>query len=208
MIHALTPNGATVTGSGTGYRPQWETYRRIALVQRYTGLRISQVCGMDWADLDLDARSLWIRSGSKGSKGQRRDRMVPLHPALVDLFREWEPKTSGRVFSRTATKGPRRGQEIEIRGDDAIGPLVGAWKRAGIDEDKWAAVGREKGRPTHAIRATWKSANTAADGYELATLMAGQAAKHSDHDAYVTAGASSPYWSRMVAALEAIPRHE
>lgn len=208
MIHALTPEGSpSGCGQGHGYRPQWALHRRVALFQRYSGLRVSQILSLTWDDLDLRKQALTLRSTAKGAKNQRRTRVVPLHPALVELLGDWAGEP-GAVFARIATKGARRGQPVVPTNGEVAEVFTGAWQRAGIEESKWGAVERLKARPTNAIRARWKSTLAGASSYELATLMLGQAAEHGEHDAYVAMGTpeASPYWLRMQAAILAVPR--
>ncbi|TNE88695.1 MAG: hypothetical protein EP330_13785 [Deltaproteobacteria bacterium] len=221
MLDALTPDGcarwierereriAQETGCsaeevdmrGFGYRPQWELHRQIALVQRWTGLRISQILSLTWEDLDLERRRLRIRQGTKGAKGQARDRIVPMHPSLAEELAGWGVR-EGHLFARMATKGAQRGQMLPLRGDGVAEVFTAAWKRAGVAPAKWDAVGREKARPTNAIRARWKSSIAGVAGYDLAKLMLGQSGG-GEHDSYVAMGTpeASPYWSRMVSAL-------
>lgn len=210
MIHALTEAGAPQgEGSGYGYRPQWELHRRIAVVQRYTGLRISQIISLTWDDLDLNKGWLIIRAQRRGAKGQSRDRVVPLHPELGKILAGWG-RREGLLFTRTATKGERRGEEIAPRGSEVAEVMANAWERAGVEESKWGAAGdRAHGRPTNAVRARWKSTIAGAVSYELATLMLGQSTR-GDHDAYVAMGnpEASPYWDKMVEALKAIPAQD
>jgi integrase len=192
---------------GVGYRPAWEVYRRIVMVQRFAGLRVSQILALTDADLDLDRGRLTIRAGRAGAKGQARDRIVPMHPAMVAEVRGWGPLPAGLLFTRTATKGPRRGDRLPLTGREVAEVLTVAWERAEVRRSAWAAVEREHGRPTNAIRACWKSAVAGAASYDLAALMLGQSAGRADHDKYVALGNpdASPYWPAMVRALEAVP---
>lgn len=208
LLHALTPEGAPKgEGSGYGYRPQWELHRRVALVQRFTGLRVSQILSLDWSDLDLDKHRLTIRAGRRGAKGQKRDRVVPLHKLLVAELAGWG-KREGSVFGRVATKGKKRGQVVIPRGHDVAEVFTAAWQRAGVRDSAWSDAGdRRRGRPTNAIRARFKSQIAGAASYELATLLVGQSSHHGEHDAYVALGnpEASPYWQAMVEALATIP---
>lgn len=209
MIRALSRDGAPQgQGQGYGYRPQWETHRRIALFQRYQGLRVSQILSLTWDEVDLDRGWLVILAGKRGAKGQVRSRIVPLHPALVAELAGWGVR-EGHLFARLATKGPRRGQAVVPRGDAVSEVFTAAWKRAGVSETKWGAQGRVHARPTNAIRARWKSTIAGSFGYDVAKMLAGQAVG-GEHDAYVVMGdpEASPYWTTMVRALQAIPTPE
>lgn len=225
MLHALTPAGGDawrdaerarraqeagcsieeIEVRGVGYRPGWELHRRVAVVQRYTGLRVSQILALTWSDIDLERGRLRLSSTSKGSKGQRVDRVVPMHSALQAELRTWET-TPGPIFTRTATKGPRKGLPVVPRGDEVADVFTGAWKRAGVEVAKWSSIGRQNARPTHAIRAAWKSHIAGAASYDLAKLLAGQRGP-GEHDSYVALGnpEASPYWESMVRVLGTIP---
>lgn len=218
LLFALSPAGGEVWKEraragkdgadvrGYGYRPAWELYRRIVMVQRFAGLRVSQILALTDADLDLERARLTIAAGRAGAKGQRSDRVVPMHPALVAEVRTWGALPPGLLFGRTATKGPRLGQRLPLTGREVAEVLTAAWKRTGVRASAWGAVRRDHGRPTNAIRACWKSAIAGAASYDLAALMLGQSSR-GEHDAYVAIGNpdASPYWGAMVRALEAIP---
>jgi integrase len=219
LIWALTPSGGeawkertrTERGGGeargVGYRPAWEVYRRLVTVQRFTGLRVSQILALRGSDVDLDLQRLTVRAGTQGAKGQRRDRVVPMHPALAQEIASWGAlDTDELIFSRTATKGPRQGERIGLTGKEVAEVLAAAWARSGVRRTAWGAESREHARPTNAIRACWKSAISGAASYELAALMLGQSAR-GEHDSYVAVGnpEASPYWDAMRRALEVVP---
>ncbi len=47
----------------------------------YAGLRRSELLGLDWDDVDLERRLLYVRKAKGG-----RERVLPIHPGLVPLF--------------------------------------------------------------------------------------------------------------------------
>ena len=47
----------------------------------YSGLRRSELIGLDCDDVDLDRRLIRVRNAKGG-----RDRVVPIHPGLLPLF--------------------------------------------------------------------------------------------------------------------------
>ena len=50
----------------------------------FAGLRRSELLGLDWDDVDLERRMLRVRRAKGG-----RQRVVPIHPALVPLFLDY-----------------------------------------------------------------------------------------------------------------------
>jgi integrase len=118
--------------------------RKLAIVQRYTGLRCSTQCmQLRWRDVDLDHATLTIRGELGKSDQERLGRIVPISRHLVEELRTWErvDATDGDEWLIPSGRkpGPR---EREARGRD----LARAWKRAGVPEDRW------KRHPDHAFR--------------------------------------------------------
>lgn len=59
--------------------------RLIILLMLYTGLRLAEVAGLKWSDIDLEAGTLIVRKAiAKGG----RERMVPLHARIIRALRE------------------------------------------------------------------------------------------------------------------------
>ena len=67
--------------------------RTAALIMWRTGLRISEVLGLEWRDLDYsgDPATLLVRRSKT-----RRARTVRLHPELVQLFTNWPANRTPR----------------------------------------------------------------------------------------------------------------
>lgn len=61
-----------------------ERDRLLLALFAYAGLRRSELLGLDWADVDLERRLLRVRKAKGG-----RERIVPIHPALEPLFRDY-----------------------------------------------------------------------------------------------------------------------
>jgi site-specific recombinase XerD len=61
-----------------------ERDRLLLALFAYAGLRRSELLGLDWADVDLERRLLKVRKAKGG-----RQRVVPIHPALEPLFRDY-----------------------------------------------------------------------------------------------------------------------
>jgi integrase len=72
--------------------PRWRPFLVTAV---FTGLRASELRGLTWANVDLDARMIRVRQradrwrdiGRPKSKGSRRD--VPMTPMVYNSLREW-----------------------------------------------------------------------------------------------------------------------
>lgn len=62
--------------------------RRAYALGGYAGLRVSEAASLDWADVDTEARRMYVRG-----KGQR-ERPVPLSPVLLDYLL---PDSGGNV---------------------------------------------------------------------------------------------------------------
>ena len=68
--------------------------RRAIALGGYAGLRVSEVAALDWADIDQEARRMFVRG-----KG-RKERPVPLSPVLLDYLL---PETGGNVVTAGGT---------------------------------------------------------------------------------------------------------
>lgn len=61
---------------------QWRRNRLVVLLMLYTGMRISEVQGLRWRNVQLSQRRIIIR-GAKGNK----DRVVPIHESILGDLR-------------------------------------------------------------------------------------------------------------------------
>lgn len=75
-----------------------EWHRRMATLMRFTGLRASQACGLEWRDIDLERGVLRVRARVRGAK-RSRARVIPLHPYLIEQMQAWGPG-QGLLFPR------------------------------------------------------------------------------------------------------------
>ncbi len=183
-------------------------HQRVAIWLRYTGLRVSQVLTLERSDFDLDIGWLRLRSSARGAKGGRY-RVVPLHPGLIDEIHSWELPSRGPLFFSTDVRRPNGPGPWTA--DTLCEPFKRAWRLAGVAEAKWGAPagdagGRVHARPTHAFRGALKTHLMRHADIEIANLLIGHANTHT-HDAYVVQGdpTGSPYWARMLAALDSVP---
>jgi integrase len=75
--------------------PGFGRWRAFIVTAIFTGMRISELRGLSWRDVDLDARVLhvrqradaWRRIGPPKSKAGKRD--IPLAPIVVNALHEW-----------------------------------------------------------------------------------------------------------------------
>ncbi|OJU24188.1 MAG: site-specific integrase [Nitrobacter sp. 62-13] len=88
---------ATATGS----------FRILLLTAVFTGLRASELRGLQWIDVDLTRKELHVvRRADKHNqmgvpKSEASERTLPLTPGLVQALREWKlqcPKKEGRLW--------------------------------------------------------------------------------------------------------------
>lgn len=63
--------------------------QRATILLRFTGLRSSQVCGLDWRDIDLQYGELTIPGHLGKSSQERRGRVVPVSTLLCDEMSTW-----------------------------------------------------------------------------------------------------------------------
>lgn len=216
VVRLAAPTLEDVDRMRAALRPGWryrELTTRIALLLRYTGLRVSQAVGLRWADVVLDGGEagpyLVIRAGGRGAK-RGKGRAVPLHPGLAAALAGWGPR-DGLVFDPGPDAGPYWTDGEAVR--DA---LTTAWEASGVDRAKWsvseserAAGDRAHGSPTHAIRAAVK-VHLLRSGVSdtLADYFVGHS-KGATSGAYVPElhPESSPYWRALRGAVATIPDH-
>jgi len=181
-------------------------YWRLALILRYTGLRVSQACTLRWNDVHLDRGYTVVRAGQVGAK-KGRTRALPLHEALVAEMAGWGPRV-GFVLARPNGR-PRRG-------DDALVAFRRAWTQAKVNSQEWngtenstgEAGDRAHGRPTHAFHAGFINEMRVLRVPEhIALYLTGHSQGHT-LAAYIPEGnpESSGYWSQLVEAIGKIPR--
>jgi integrase len=92
-----------------------EPCRTMALVAALTGLRVSEILGLQWHDVDLENAVIHLRRGVVDQAvselktiGSRRP--LPIPPILVEAFAKWKQETSYRepahwVFASPHTDG-------------------------------------------------------------------------------------------------------
>lgn len=98
-----------------------------------TGMRISELAGLRWSDVDLKSKTIRIADERSSSRKRRlgtarrtkgrRDRSVPIHPDLAKLLISLEKHPDGRVF-HGARGGPLRpNNTLHMFIDQVIEPM-------------------------------------------------------------------------------------
>lgn len=108
---------------------------RAAIIMRYTGLRVSQACGLVFADLDATAKTLRIRGELGKTNAERAGRIMPASPHLVSAVTSWGGQPTDRIAGA---------QQVE-------NAIRLAWTKSGVRVEAY------KGRPDHAFRKAFVS---------------------------------------------------
>jgi len=115
-------------------------HRDVAFVMRCTGLRVQQVIGLRWDDLDARRGLLTIRGELGKSKQEQRGRRIPLAPLLLEELATWERGPDGFIITSPRHRGGDRERMARAAHTKK------GWQRAGVREEVW------KKRPNHAFR--------------------------------------------------------
>jgi integrase len=98
--------------------------RTLTLVVAATGLRMSEVLGLKWSDIDIAAsrihvRQTWCHGAIGDPKTSTSAQPVPMHPVLARVLQLWHRETpynqpTDWVFASTKMKGaqPREGGQL------------------------------------------------------------------------------------------------
>lgn len=129
--------------------------RSTVLFALTTGLRLSNVVKLEWAQVNLDLKHAWIKG--KDSKN-RRPIAIPLNDVAIEVLKQQLGKHSERVFT--------------YQGKPFSAANTKAWKnalqRSGIEDFRWhdlrhtwATWQRQAGTPTHELQrlGAWKTAS-------------------------------------------------
>lgn len=115
-------------------------HRTLAIVLRFTGLRVQQVMSLTWKDVDFERARLTIRGELGKSKQEQRGRIIPLSHHLLEWMRTFRRDDRSWIIVSNRVRGGNRERAPRAR------DFAAAWERAGIREDAW------KQRPHHSFR--------------------------------------------------------
>ena len=94
-------------------------WRPFIITAIFTGMRLSELRGLRWADIDLDAGVIHVRQradqwgtmGPPKTRAGKRD--IPLAPIVVNALRQWQPDApKGELVFATRTGKPQPATNI------------------------------------------------------------------------------------------------
>jgi integrase len=170
------PTREEVRGIVENVKGRW---RPLILTAVFTGLRASELRGLRWENVDLDAGVIHVReradryNATGRPKSEAGERTVPLTPLVRNTLREWKVQTGGQGLLFGNGKG-----NVESLGNIINRGLVPPQIAAGIvDED-----GRARYTGMHALRhfyASWCINPRSAGGLELSPKVVQERLGHS-----------------------------
>ena len=164
-------------------------YARLMTVLRYTGLRKSQAMALRWDDLDVQEALLTVRPELGKSRQERRGRVVPVSPHLIEAVAGWGVREGWLV----KTRGPAR------RVDNPA--LHRAWRLSGAPREVWR-------QPCHAFRKAFVTRLVSAGVQEhLVKTLVGHA-RGVTGDVYTDVAGITDRLREAVALVPAVGAHE
>lgn len=170
-----------------------DRWRPLLVTAIFTGLRASELRGLRWCDVDLEAGRLHVRQRAdryheigmpKSDAGQRT---VPLPPLVINTLKEWRlrcPRRDGELH----LVFPNGAGNVEWHGNIINRGLVPTLEAAGVTVDtgekdaEGAPIMRAKYTGMHALRhfyASWCINRRADGGLELPPKMVQERMGHS-----------------------------
>ncbi len=112
-----------------------QPFATIFAVGALAGLRPGEIIGLDWGDIDLDARRILVqrqvRHGKVGPTKSGKPRLVPIIEALAKILAEWRLATGGDgLLFKPLT--PWRTPSRYIKDSTVREKLRAAFKRCGL----------------------------------------------------------------------------
>ncbi len=123
-----------------------EPYRTMVVVAQCLGLRVSEITGLQWGDLDIEHRQLLVqRSVVNGHVGEVKTEYshdhVPIHASLLEVLLAWCekcPRTEeGWMFPNPLSNKPYYSTEIQKRYLRPSGCCVVPCPTCGVATGEW-----------------------------------------------------------------------
>ena len=138
-------------------------HRQLAVLLRFTGLRVQQAMKLRWEDFELDTATLNFRGKLGKTMKEKAGREIPVSWHLVRELETWKPpeERHGWIVECGRDADGPRGREARAR------DMARAWKRAGVREVAW------KGQPHQRFRKGFRSGlkRLGADGEAVEYLI-------------------------------------
>lgn len=182
--------------------PDAEEARRLGVVLRFTGLRVSQVLALRRGDIDLEHRTLVVTVGKSRMEEAER-RTIPLSAPFVAEISPWAAgrRAGDLLFPRFGVAGdPRR---ASAKADSLKAAWVAATAAGEAREIVWKPVTRKISRPEHAFRAAFQAhLRKKSVAEEVIDALVGHHGRSVRARHY--AGSDS-LWERMQEAMDHLP---
>ena len=180
-----------------------EESRRVGVLLRFTGLRISQVLALRRDDIALEAMSLTVRIG-KSRQEEAEQRTIPISRHLVAEIARWVAPRAPGSYLFPAWGSHKQHERHAARKNE---PFHQAWASATKSGEArravWAPPNRRIARPQHAFRAGFQAfMRSQGIGEEVIDALVGHHGRSLRARHY--AGTDS-LWERMVEAMALLP---
>lgn len=101
-----------------------DAFHPVACCALYTGMRIGEIVGLRWQDVDLERRVIRVERSSQGATKNRKVRYIPVNARLLEILKELAKRRSGDfVFPD---------QDGRMRGIDFRAEMKNAAQKAGV----------------------------------------------------------------------------
>jgi len=164
-------------------------WRPILMTAIFTGLRASELRGLRWADVDLEARTIHVRQRADrynamgAPKSEAGERFVPMPPLVLNTLREWKLACPRRKpEGQLDLVFPTGTGNIESLGNIINRGLAPAQIKAGVTTVGQGEEPRAKYTGMHALRhfyASWCINQRADGGLELPAKVVQERLGHS-----------------------------
>lgn len=149
--------------------------RALVMLLRYTGLRVSEACGLVWGDIDLEGGRLLPNHPAvivKKSKSDAGRRTVPLPPLLVTVLKSWQARNSSTEFVFETKNGTPMLPQFAHRLVARVGQRVDVKVSPHMLRRTYGSVKLNSGARIEAVSAALGHANVAVTQKSYARLSA------------------------------------